>query len=948
MSDSHPPSIVPALLVVCLLALGAAGYWLFRASATVVPAGTTTIPATAEETSRAGATREAVTRSESRDSSLPGRSEVETAPAPARMRTTADERREDAVARATGRVVDEGGQPIRGARVSMSEIPDADSLPFRIQGIDALANLGTDGVSTDANGRFDLGLPRAGEVTLAAWHDDHLPVRQTIQVSAGGHADEVVLVMAEGAAIAGRVVGIPADVGGLRVGVVDLGPARPGLGEVLGDAAGSFTGIDFSEVLGVLLDVVGERSVAVDPATGSFEVRGLVPEHRYRVWGFEPGAAPHEGTVTTRRLEATAGTRGLELAWQTNPVLVARVVDAATGAPLTELDVAAGLHRAMKLLGMSVDTTPVTPLRQREFAEGVVRIDHLTPRTDGDRATLEVRALGYREQRIEGIELPQTGTVDLGVVRLSRAPTVRVQVVRAADGAPVADAEVELLPVDEGGEDPSDRDAAETSGSISFRMSMDSESREGLPDFGQEQAPVRTDAEGYAELTCPEAEAVAVHVVHPDHAPRVVETGPLPRQGRVEVTCALSAGGAVEVLVVDRDGRPAPGYRVLRKPDPLDDLGVEGENLAGVCDEDGRVRFEHLPAGPHGFRVAEPDAEDGREAIRMMVEATGLGTVAWTTVEVTEGRRHELRLEVPRHASIEGRLTLDGEPLEGAMVRLLPAIEPDPAAGSGAEAEAAFEVAGDLMSAFGIEDGSATETDELGAFRIERLPLGRQRLTFRHRDLAAPVHREVDLVEGPNPVQVALLDTTVRGLATDAAGNPLDGATVQLVRDVPGAEQASQVGAEIRQLFSGLGIAGGSGTPECTTDAAGRFTIRGVPPGVPYRLLVSKRMHCTAGMPLGTLNPGDHRDDIRVTLVPGGRIRVGVDGEVTLSAVEASWAGPHGPEAPAPVTGLLKGGRCYLDGLRPGLWTVKLQKVDGPSEERNVEVVAGETVRIDF
>ena len=107
------------------------------------------------------------------------------------------------------------------------------------------------------------------------------------------------------------------------------------------------------------------------------------------------------------------------------------------------------------------------------------------------------------------------------------------------------------------------------------------------------------------------------------------------------ITIALSAeegSGAIEISTKDADGRPLPKVKVW----------VDGPGRRGVTDSEGRARFEGIKAGK--YRVGAQDVEP-------------------QAVEVLEGQTAQVELTIARQqGEIEGRVTAQGAPVEGARV----------------------------------------------------------------------------------------------------------------------------------------------------------------------------------------------------------------------------------------------------------------------------------------
>jgi hypothetical protein len=275
-----------------------------------------------------------------------------------------------------GRVIDHLRQPVAGAVLLQLGAEGADRvLPGGAWGVPA--------ATTDAAGAFRIDQLRPGPWRIVV-HSEHHPdlVQQGTAPRPGAPVEELELALAPGGEIFGRV-----------------SPAPPAAGEPL-----------WVEAVGEPGEGAGRPRRARCAPDGSFVLSGLRLGATYRL-------AAREGEASTGRLrtgwvEARAGDTAVVLPAAPRAAVTFQVVDAATGQPLTELDVRAGQHHLEPITAASG--------APRTFVEGRVRIDDLLVRDPRESVQIVISAEGYREQRLTGLR-PESGReLDLGKVRLQR------------------------------------------------------------------------------------------------------------------------------------------------------------------------------------------------------------------------------------------------------------------------------------------------------------------------------------------------------------------------------------------------------------------------------------------------------------------------------------------------------------------------------------------------
>jgi len=803
-----------------------------------------------------------------------------------------------------GRVVDGRGSPVEGARIlRLSAVESAFGISGRPPG--SLV------ATSAADGSFRADQIPAGAWTLAAVSDDHPDqvARGTAHVP-GERQSGIVIVLEDGERIQGRVVGAPPELAGkLRV---QAWP-RERAGE---ESEASATPQAYAEMR--------ETSCAAD---GSFTLRGVRAGASYALTAGKQGDRPWL-EVLSERATARAGERGVELRYRPEGALVFQVIDARTRQPLSEFDVRAGA-------GWLQPQTDESGRRVREHAEGRVRFGGLRAEED-ERVRVEVRAPGYRDHAQEGIALASSGDTDLGVIALEPSPVLTVTV-RGEGGRAVAGARVTLV-------------AASPGGAVRRTIVFGDDEPE---IYGRPSRTARTDEDGVARLSVLENESCTLSVSHEDYAGWTSEPFACPRAGS-EREVQLTPGGSVRVRLVDAAGAPVPGGRVQHRADGDAESLPFGGGRDGrdVTDEDGEVLFAHLTSGVHRFRAL--GAGEGPGA--MALPAGGVAFRAnmdtpreagWSEVSVVEGEERELTLQAPASSRLHGRVREGGEPLAGATLRLEPRREE-----------------GERRAANPFGGGTGATTDGRGDYVFEAATEGEYTLVVTHPSRNMPAEVAVRVAGEEQRVDVDLSISVIEGRVSDSKGRPVVGAQVwaERARQGSGGRSTIRATSAIRIGGGGPQISFSTGPSEgsrARTDADGRYSLRGVPPGVD--LVVRAEGH--------GVQPGKServqvavdqvRGGVDLKLEPAGSIEVTAakpDGRAVGGVfVTARFAGEADPKPESKSAFIDDEGRMQLDGLAPGKWTLRGQRFDfgGGSgsatlPEQTVEVRAGETASAHF
>ena len=420
---------------------------------------------------------------------------------------------------------------------------------------------------------------------------------------------------------------------------------------------------------------------------------------------------------------------------------VAAGADAAAGLATLRLRLVDGDDRPVP--GVAVEARGADrPVRGVSDEDGrvVLRVPPLTAL----RLTADAPEWWAPDQRVSAP--PAGGDQDLGAWAL--APTARLEVqVRDPEGAPVADAEVRLLP---------SRDGGAFGGSGGF---------EAFGVGGGTRAT--TDEAGRAELSVQTEGRYRLVVEAAGFPPKTVE-GVRPARGaeapRVEV--ALEPGRILTGRVVDADRQPVAGADVWLRLVGAEAVPFSGFLLAAGPSDDGVTTDDE-----GRFRIGGLPDDGGPKAVHAVVLArapgVGEGLLAWTP-----DLRDPVVVLRPR-ASLQGRvLDPEGAPVADALVR--------------ARLEAR-EGWGDW------DDSWETRTDAEGSFRFDDLPPEPLRVLAE-----AGARRSAELAVDPTRpgATLELRLGPAAGLTlrfVDAAGLPVPGVEVRLARPHAGRTEKVQI-----------------------------------------------------------------------------------------------------------------------------------------------------------
>lgn len=818
-----------------------------------------------------------------------------------------------------GRVIDPNGRPV--AEAQLFSRPRSNGFTFEMpgRGRPPLAK-------TDEQGRFKIDMLASGPWRMLVTSEDHPDKTFDGETDRPGvHTRGLEFALDEGAQIAGRVTGAGGNVlATLQVSAQPRGENDEG-NDGFSFGPGGFT---------------APRKAKVG-ADGSFLMRGLKPNQNYKLDAQKAESAFFGFGGTGRSgVNAKSGDRGIEVPYKPEPAIVCQVVDAASGKPVTEMDVKAGYGWMMPL--MDADGKP-----KASFPDGNVRFDRLPPRFGGGGGSglkLRIDATGYKSFESGELADAKGQDIDLGVVRLERAPVCRVQVLDLSSGKPIAGAEVTLR--EQGGEQ------GEMFGGVRVRRAI-SGSRT-INDQGMSQGT--TGADGSVVLSSFPGKQATLQVAHEDYAKWKSAPITLSASGDHQETVKLARGGEVLVSVVDAKGRPVAGVEIEHSSATGEEDNPWVRRMGGGgstrTDAKGELVFAHLEAGQHRFRVAGGgpggifSAAGG--SVSMTFAVDGASTDApkeepWTDVDVVEGGSAPVKLVAPARGSVVGRVREGGKALAGASVDLQEKHEGGP---------------GFLgMPFFG--GGNGPRTNGSGEYKCEGVKPGKYTVHVTHPSRAMAWDGELEVTEGEQRFDVELPIAIVEGRITGPDGKPIAGARVS-------AEKAKEGGEQQVQMVIGLSMAGdgdvmsfgGSGGAEpVRTDADGRYTLRGLltdtelvvhVTGKDFSPANSEKFHCAPDQTVRGI-------DVQVKQAALLDVRVTRAGQpasgVLVEVFHKSKAGDENQQSE--MTGA--DGVAHFTGLEAGTWEYTVldfnspspagSEPPAPSERKPVELKAGTTAK---
>ncbi len=828
----------------------------------------------------------------------------------------------------SGRVVDADGFGVEGARLFV----DHHAATFRTFGG---TRPGTPTATSTADGSFTIDQLACGPWKISVESDDHPDAQfDGVANDPGIEVGGLLFELEPGFTVRGRVLGLPSgEIEHLRVMAREVGREDG------------------------LFDLHGGRSAKLEPS-GDFVVRGLRGETDYRlnlrVLRGAAGAGVFEfngigGDARSDSVQARAGDRGVELIYNTAASITFQVVDRATGDPITDMQVLAGIGWLTQL--RDEDFKPL-----EHFEDGLVRVPNLFPRKGRNEVQLAISAVGYRGYEQGDILLNTGEELSLGVIELESAPVALIRVFDKDTGLPVQGAEVSLLPRSRGSS------FTGSGGSMTLDISVEASSdgegeREVITNGRDDSESGVTNSEGLAVLTSITGERVSLRVDADNYAVFSESRLKLPEDEKFERDVYLTRGGEVLVSVVNAAGEPLVGAKIEHRApkgarDPMG-LFASMHGNANVTNSRGEMLFEHLSEGEHKFRLSDGGGmsfADEQGGAAFFVGAGGGSDEPWSEVDVAEGLRANVLLQAPSRGALEGIVSEAGRPLAGAKLKL--------------EKRSGGNGFSGLSGLPGMGGGMNATSDGAGRYAFDDVKEGEYKLVIDSSNRAMPSEFEVDIVDRTVELNVELPISIVEGRITDEDGEPLAGVEVW-------ASKGSAGGSEVAMQFVMVEIEddggdeggsvmtfGGDEAERARTNEDGYYVLRGVQPNVD--LVIHASAEHMEEATLGDVNVAADavRAGVDLVMNAAGSLSVKVvkaDGSAggfcMLNASYDAGQGKSEEEVPDVREAMGQGGKKTLTGLRPGRWTLNargFQAGAAKSEDVTVEVIAGQSKAVEL
>ncbi|MCP3914128.1 MAG: carboxypeptidase regulatory-like domain-containing protein [bacterium] len=657
-------------------------------------------------------------------------------------------------------------------------------------------------------------------------------------------------------------------------------------------------------------------------AEGAFVVAGLVPAVEYMLTVWEQPEADEEDFERVSSIEAVAAWSGarVDLHYAPEAALLFRVVDSGTGEPIEDFVAWAGLGDRTRVLRPDGEDENVA----LHHPDGRARYAGLRPAAAGSRAKLRLRATGYKDFEREGIALARGQEHDLGEIALDRAPVARVTVLDDKTGEPIEGAHVLL--------------AKEDDRNVNWFL----RSTERAPWDNRSFRFGVTGAQGIAILPLIEGERARLYAVAESHvSPDPVDVPTRARED-FEETFRLARGGTVIVKVLAPDGEPLADANVEHRQEDVDpERGSSNRRWNAddgpTTDPDGIVRFDHLPAGRHSFRVTA-DGSTGAMGFRNG-SSDDSDETGWETVTVVEEETEELTLEGEQRANLAGLVTEARVALAGASLKLRAKDKPQRYVWAGTDKYA-----------------SLSEHD--GRFAFQDVAVGEYVLAVTHPDRRMGHEEEITIGPGDNRIDVELPLAIIEGRVVDPTGTPIGGLEVRVSPVVRGRSSWRGGGGGSLSLVEddkgGVRPDWRSGRRRTArTSPDGTYALRGVAASEALRVSVSGRYVVPGTSEELTIAPDEIRTGVDFVLERAGVISVRLAGaqrgQFNIEAILT-----EGEQTYRKSTRVWGSRSSRISSLRPGTWDITVKQrtddqwvaVATTSAEVKVDETASVTVEI--
>lgn len=697
-----------------------------------------------------------------------------------------------------GVVLSARGAPAAGVRVVAERTRNQNAFPFFNGGFE-LPNSGQRAAMSDAEGRFCIqGLPNE-KLRVSAREDGSALGAET---TAESGATDVRLTLPEGAD---------------RTGMITDEAGNPIAGALVRASEGA-PGTDAADFDGSTPPKMKTQRLTTD-TTGRFRLKNVPVDLKLKASVVSERFLPTQ--VELLQGETLIRLRRCGVVWG--------VVKSSTDVALASFNatVRRGPWTNYELMATSAPPTQQKTLSGAEAAalagvavtDGIYAVTNLTESA----FTLTFSADGHARVRYDNV-VAAAGTVQRLDVTLDKQCEVAGVVVDPA-GATVAGARVSF-------------------NSSSGVTGQSQQAREGFAvSFPSRAAPaaaptarnsdaatqyVVSDAEGRFKITGLPAGPGSLLAEHDLFADSERLSVKLPHEAPEPPRLMLRAGGSVEGLAKDAEGKPFPHAAITaRAVREKGDRRPMQEEMQAIADAEGKYRVNGLIPGPWDLKLdAQPRSGEHQVFFSMGSEHMP-SRAGWTRCDVTSGSVTRVDLALPPVGIVTGVVRSAGRPVPGVQVEIGPKQREQPKDGG----------LGMVMlgNSFPGGGGAPTTTDAEGRFRFERQKPGEFTLTARPAGSDTSASVDVNVIAlATATAEIILPGGTIEGqVLDDKSGAPLAHVQVRATKRRSAAEQGSA--ATVTGAFM-VATAGDDenevmsfsmgGSEAVVTDAEGRYAVR--------------------------------------------------------------------------------------------------------------------------
>ena len=691
----------------------------------------------------------------------------------------------------SGYVRTAAGQGVAGVRVVASP-KTADGIMF-FGTIENAAATTQRAATTNADGHFRIQGLTPGTVQVRAREAGSLAEARCV-VEAGAPKEPVVLVLPAGSELCGIVT--DSEGHGLADAQVVVTPGTPNPAEA-----------QFGMMLGGNWGPASTGRCTTD-AEGKFRLLALSSEMKPRVRVTKPGFVTAEQDIDGR---------DCTIRMQRAGVVYGVVSSGAAGTVLEGLKVA---HRQTQWTRFSRGAPRVVYGKEAAEAAGV-------PDTAGLYALLDAQpgtfTLSVTAAEHVGLNYEQMTTaaerVDRHDVVLPREAIIE-GVVLDPTGRPAADAEVTadsrvIEPQTEHMQSFSSQARVASAAPLEVSVSPSMPFRR-----------MQTDAAGRFRFAGVGDGNYKLQASHGEHAStQLLEVRVEKSASPPPVKLQLAAGGAIEGVALDADGKAKPFATIQldvhqeKQPSGM----MRHESRAGhreaLCDDSGKFHMGGLPAGRWDLRM---DSASG-SGQRMRFMSMGMGmendNADATTCDVIEGQVTKVELREPSLGAVEGVVRCAGSPVPGVKMEL------------NVQKKSGDESMG--FVGFPMFNGEQVKTDAEGRFRFDKRKPGDYEVVAWASGAGEPVKTEVVVAErGTSRTELDLPGAAIEGRVTSKeTGLAIAGVSVRATRNRPTSESPNGHSSGVFAISTSSEdgdamVMRFGGAEEVRTDADGRFTLR--------------------------------------------------------------------------------------------------------------------------